>query len=520
LLDNLTPSPAVQAELRQALTDLCPNGELVAVRSSAHDEDGAQHSFAGQLDSFLFVLPQEVAGKIAAVWRSGFSERSLTYRREQGLSLTPRAPAVLIQRMVNAEVSGAAFSVDPVTGRRDVAVIGALYGLGTALVSGQADADTYHVDRQGQIISRNIAIKRIAHIYRNGNSEKPKEAQSETEFPPVSRDSSDSPGLQTVTLPHSQANQPALTDFQIKLVADLARRTEEFFDRPQDIEWAIEGEQLYLLQSRPITGLPNEFQIPKVGQTNLPETFEVSRLPQANDVLNVWDNSNIAESYPGVTTPLTFSFARRAYEEVYRQFCRMMGVPTRQIANHSATFRRMLGLMQGRIYYNLLSWYQVLALLPGYKINRRFMEQMMGVKESPPDELLNQYISSTRASRLLDGVFLLRSIVGLIANYLLLPGRINKFYIRLNQALGTGRPDLSRLRADELAAYYRNLEQQLLTRWDAPLVNDFFAMIFYGLLRKLTEKWCGDSHGTLQNALLTGTGGIISAEPVMWIPKF
>lgn len=517
LPDNLTPSPAVEDELRQALANLCPNGELVAVRSSAPDEDGRQHSFAGQLDSFLFVKPQEVASKIVAVWLSAFSQRSLTYRREQGLSPTPQAPAVLIQRMVKAGVSGVAFSVDPVSGRRDLAVIGALYGLGTALVSGQADADTYHVDRQGQITGRNLAMKRIAHIYRNKSSEQPKEVQSKTGLSPVSRDPIDSATLETVTLPDSQACRPALSDAQIRLVADLARRTEEFFGRPQDIEWAIEDEQLYLLQSRPITGLPDEVQISEMGPTSSPETFETSDLAQANDVLNVWDNSNIAESYPGVTTPLTFSFARRAYEEVYRQFCRMMGVPAHRIARHNTTFRRMLGLMQGRIYYNLLSWYQVLALLPGYKLNRRFMEQMMGVKESLPDELLDQHPASTRASRFIDGLSLLRTIFGLMANYLLLPGRIDRFYLRLNQALGTGRPDLSRFRADELVAYYRKLEQQLLTRWDAPLVNDFFAMIFYGLLRKLTERWCADNHGTLQNELLAGSGGIISAEPVIWM---
>src|SRR5439155_22537694 len=69
------------------------------------------------------------------------------------------------------------------------------------------------------------------------------------------------------------------------------------------------------------------------------------------------------------------------------------------------------------------------------------------------------------------------------------------------------------LRADELVTYYRHLESQLLTRWDAPLLNDFFAMIFYGLLGKLTRKWCGDEEGTLQNDLLCGEGGMISAEP-------
>ncbi|MCB0181849.1 MAG: phosphoenolpyruvate synthase, partial [Anaerolineae bacterium] len=254
-------------------------------------------------------------------------------------------------------------------------------------------------------------------------------------------------------------------------------------------------DQLYLLQARPITTLLAEPEPP-------------------NGQLNLWDNSNIAESYPGVTTPLTFSFARRAYEEVYRQFCRIMGVPDSLIIDHAMTFRHMLGFIQGRIYYNLLSWYRVLALLPGYKLNRRFMEQMMGVKESLPDELLAEQTSPSRGDRLRDALYLGRTLTGLVANYILLPRRIDAFYVRLNNALGSERPNLSQKRPDELVAYYRNLENQLLTRWDAPLINDFFAMIFYGILRQLTEKWCGDTHGTLQNALLSGTGGVISAEPV------
>ena len=125
-----------------------------------------------------------------------------------------------------------------------------------------------------------------------------------------------------------------------------------------------EGGPASLLQSRPITSL--------------------QALPDPDAPLTIWDNSNIVESYSGVTTPLTFSFARDAYQHVYQQFCRMMGVPEREITQHEETFANMLGLVRGRLYYNLLNWYRMLALLPGYRSNRRFMEQMMGVKEPLP----------------------------------------------------------------------------------------------------------------------------------------
>ena len=444
-LATLQAGEAVQLELLIALAELCPNGELLAVRSSAGDEDGMQHSFAGQFDSFLNVTPEKVTDKIAAVWRSGFNIRSLNYRQELGLSPIPHPPAVLIQRMVNAEVSGVAFAADPVTGRRSVAVVSAVEGLATSLVSGESDADTYYIDREGCIVQRQII-----------------------------------------------ASQPILNDDQILALAHLVRQVSKYFQRPQDIEWAIENGQLYLLQSRPITAL--------------------AQMPDPDGILNLWDNSNIAESYSGVTTPLTFSFARRAYEEVYRQFCRFMGVPTDTINLHNDTFSCMIGLIQGRVYYNLLSWYRVLALLPGFKINRRFMEQMLGLKESLPESIVSDLQAANWQNRLQDSWRLLMTVVGLIKNYFLLPRCQRKFYQRLDKALQP-QFNLEELRTDELAAYYRHVERQLITRWDAPLINDFFAMIFYGVLRRMTEKWCRDKSLTLQNDLIGGEGGIISAEP-------
>ncbi|MDX2216082.1 MAG: PEP/pyruvate-binding domain-containing protein [Oculatellaceae cyanobacterium bins.114] len=471
-LRDLQLNEAAQKELMAALTRLCPNGGRVAVRSSAVDEDGTAHSFAGQLESFLGVPLDQVATRIADVWRSGFGDRLLAYRQENQLTDLPSPPAVLIQRMVNADVAGVAFSANPVTGQRGVAVISAVYGLGTALVAGEVDADTFQVDRRGQVIHRYLAQKTVAHrlIEQDGT------------------------GLvAAVSVADDLVNEPTLSDEQVQAIARLVRQVEQRFERPQDIEWAIEKGELYLLQARPITTLV--------------------KVADPDGALTLWDNSNIVESYGGVTTPLTFSFARRAYEEVYRQFCRMMGVSKGAIADHDVTFRRMLGLIQGRIYYNLLSWYRVLALLPGFTVNRRFMEQMMGVREELPADVLATLTSASLTDKLRDSLRLVNSVVGLIRNLITLPRQIRRFYQRLDRALSLPPAQLSSMRPDELAAYYHLLEQQLLTRWDAPLINDFFAMIFYGVLRKLAIAWCHDTAGTLQNDLISGEGGMISAEP-------
>ena len=474
---DIRPSPEVVAAIGAATRRLSGAEARFAVRSSAVDEDGAQHSFAGQLESYLFVRPEDVAARVADVWRSGFSERILAYRRERGLSGPPQPPAVLVQRMVDAESAGVAFSADPTSGRRDRCVVAAVYGLGTALVGGDANSDTFSVDRSGEIVERTIATKEIAHCIGTG----------------------DVSGVMPVQVPKEMANQPAIRDSDVVRVAALARAAAAYFGRAQDIEWALAGGELYLLQSRPITTLKD--------------------VADPSGERRIWDNSNIAESYGGVTTPLTFSFALNAYGQVYREFCRLMGVTEDVIAAEANTFDNMLGLIQGRIYYNLINWYRLLALLPGFTSNRKFMEQMMGVKEELPPEAIGLG-QATAGDRRRDQVRLVRSVFGLISSHARLPADIRRFHERLDDALGGGTADqLTTMRLDELTAHYRELEHQLLRRWDAPLVNDFFAMIYYGVLAKLCKNWCGDEAGSLQNDLLCGQGGMISAKPAKLVQE-
>ncbi|MXX36207.1 MAG: phosphoenolpyruvate synthase [Gemmatimonadetes bacterium] len=471
---RISPAPQVMEEVEARFSALDPGGRFVAVRSSGVQEDGVEHSFAGQFDSFLSVTRQRLPGRIVDVWRSGFSERVLAYRRENDLEGLPQAPAVLVQEMVDSEVSGVAFSADPVTGRRSVAVVSALHGLGTALVGGDADADTWRVHFDGTILERDIVAKTLAHRPAPDTAE----------------------GVAAHEIAEPAASEPALTDEQAARIAEVARRAEQHFGRPQDIEWAMRGGEIFLLQSRPITSLAST--------------------PDPDGVRAIWDNSNIVESYSGITTPLTFSFALHAYEGVYREFCRLLGVTKQKIAANDLTFRRMLGLIRGRVYYNLLNWYRVIALLPGYTFNRRFMEQMMGVRESLPDEITAAASGASRSARLVDLLRLVRTAAGMVANQVRLPGMIDRFHERLNHALAPPDPPLEARRLDQLVADYRGLESSLLTRWDAPLVNDFFAMIFFGVLGRLTAGWCPaeeDEHGSLQNDLVCDQGGMISAEP-------
>lgn len=439
-----------------------------AVRSSAHGEDGAEHSFAGQYDTFLYVSPEDLLDRIHRVQQSYKSEHLKTYQASKEISEAHK-PTAIVQLMLQPSVSGVAFSADPVSGNRNQALISALWGTGSALVSGEADADTWSVDESNHIITRNIVEKTHQHV----------------------ADSTSDEGVSLVELSHHLKNVPCLSDEQVISVAKLAKECEEHFGCPQDIEWAIESDQLYLLQSRPITTL--------------------AYTPDPNDPLTVWDNSNIAESYSGITSPMTFSFAERIYEHVYREFCKLLSVPKQKIQENDHVFSKMLGHIRGHVYYNLNSWYHVLAMLPGFSVNRSFMEQMMGVKEPMPEEIVQGILKQTQTNKIKDSWALIITLLGLVKNHRSLPKQIDHFYNRLQAALAKPQTALTEMNGKSLVTHYRELESQLLKKWDAPLINDFFAMIHYGVLKSLCEKWLNDE--SLQNTLLLDSGEIISAEP-------
>jgi pyruvate,water dikinase len=476
LADLVTGSP-VRRELAAALLGFDRTGALFAVRSSAADEDGAEHSFAGQLKSFLGVRPQEIAQRMVEVWKSGFSSTVCAYRAQQGLPWPPAAPAVIVQRMIAPDAAGVAFSADPVTGDRSLAVIASNYGLATSVVSGEADSDLHHVDRSGRILKRQIAIKTRADRVQAAAPD----------------------GVAPAAVATGQARRAALDDGQVRQVAEAVRRIETLFGSPQDVEWAIAGGRLHILQARPITAL--------------------SLGSGAENVRQIWDNSNIVESYGGITTPLTFSFARRAYEGVYRQFCRTLRVPRSVIEANDSIFGRMLGRIRGRVYYNLLNWYRLIAMLPGYTLNRRFMEQMMGVKERLAESASEACARAPFHRRLLDALRLGVSVAGLTTNYLRLKSKSTAFQRRLENALRTSGTGLAGATPDQLVAAFRDLERRLLTRWDAPLVNDFFTMIFSGVLGRLCERWGLNVDGPVHQALLCSGGRMVSTEPARRIAE-
>ncbi len=439
----------LKTELKAAIKAL--GSGPFAVRSSARQEDGSQHSHAGQFDTVLNVASGGVFAAARQVWLSGFSQTVQTYRRVKSGGVA-EAPSIIVQRMIDATSAGVAFSADPVTGQRGNVVISAINGLGEQLVSGEADGEDWAIGPDKYMLG-------------------------------------------------SPKNPTVLTPAQAQDIANLARKAETAFAAPQDIEWAFDADGLHILQARPITTVL------------LPEAI-------GDQTLTIFDNSNIVESYPGMVSPLTYSFALHIYSRVYRAFVGLLGVRRDTIAQNAAVFDNMLGRIDGRVYYNLVNWYRVLALLPGFSLNRSYMETMMGVSEPMPTEITNAIgpPSAEGFGKAVEYLKLAKVAMGLIWQAIRLPLTRKRFYGRLNAALLSGF-DVPMVGPSELAAEYRKIESTLLDRWDAPLINDFFCMIAFGASRNLMEKWLGPDGLLLHNDVMIGQGDIVSAEPAQRIAK-
>jgi len=216
----------------------------VVVRSSATAEDLPGASFAGQHDSFLNVQgAEDVADAVRRCWASLWNPRAVSYRKRVGLDTTDIAIAVVVQRMIDAERSGVLFTANPLDHRRDRMLLSASFGLGEAVVGGDVSPDNWVLDGAGEVIDRRLSDKQVVTL-REGR------------------------GTVNRPMPEDKRRAVSLSDAEVAELAALGVRAQRYFDSPQDLEWAIEGGRIYLVQSRPITSLfplPEPQPAPKDG---------------------------------------------------------------------------------------------------------------------------------------------------------------------------------------------------------------------------------------------------------------
>jgi pyruvate, water dikinase len=219
----------LRSAVEQAYAELGEGDHAVAVRSSACAEDSQEASFAGQQETYLHVRgADEVLDRLRDCWASFFSERALFYREQRG-SLDDLGMAVVVQRMVSADVAGVLFTMDPVQRRRDRMVVEAVFGLGEAVVSGQVTPDHFVLARDGSVKRERLAVQPLAVVSGSGGGTVERE------------------------LSQDEGGAATLGADELRELARLGAELEERLGGPQDIEWALEGGEIYVLQARPVT---------------------------------------------------------------------------------------------------------------------------------------------------------------------------------------------------------------------------------------------------------------------------
>lgn len=428
------PLKSVQ-KIQEIITKWQKTNKYIIVRSSISDEDGDQDAFAGIMESYsgLTDLSQilEAVNKCAV---SAFSDRALNYRKLKKISSAIR-PAVIIQQQINADVSGVIFSTYP--SFPFVMAINAVWGMGEGLVNGDLIADEYYIDKSsGKDDYINIVEKEMQVVSNHSISSK------------------------FIQVPNGLKLSACINQQQRTLLYKTASFLEHKFTKPLDIEFVIKNDKIFVVQARPIT----------------------QAIPQAL----VYDNSNIQESFSGITSMLTFSFAKRAYATVYRQTMQLLSLPEKTLHEYEPVIQNLLGIDKGRVFYNINNWYKGLQLLPSFKQNKEDMERMMGLDEPVSfvvDTKKTVFAKLKAIPMLLFNLGrLLVAFANLKKNIALFLKHFNHIYHNFHHSAKVYHSSTEILEAKAF------LDQQLLENWTTPIVNDFYLMMMNGKVRRRLER--------------------------------
>ena len=459
-------SDDMRTALAQHTTGL-GNVTHLAVRSSVSGEDSALNSFAGQLDTILNVAPQDVPAAVLQCLASTYSERSLFYRARRGLLGEEIAAAVIVQVLVDSVVSGVVFSCNPQSGDTEEAVVSAGLGLGEGVVSGTVECDTFFVALKSRSINARVVNAKRSRVVVV-------------------------PGGGTALEEIEPAVVAALRDEQVLELAGIALRVADALAGPQDVEWAIDRDGVvHVLQTRPVTAIGAK------------ET--------------IFDNVNVAESYPGLSSPLTFTFVQRAYSEVFRACHRNFGATRKTVAaNTVGVYPYLLASIHGRMYYNISHWYKLFLQIPGMDFAIEGWEAALGIENKykrPPEP-------QGGLARWRRRLLLARAVAILLYGWLRLPCRLRAFFrdlcaakSSLDQLLSEDTPAHER-DAHELVAWLEHFMDELAPSYSAQIFNDFIAQQLFLVVEILLQRAGIDNASAVRNELFCGESGVQSVDPV------
>jgi phosphohistidine swiveling domain-containing protein len=362
----------------------------VSVRTSALAEDGLTDSFAGQYLTTLDCPAVDVAEAFRASVASLFSRSVASYARSKGMTRLDVGGSVVIQQMFHGDRTGVLFSEN---GRAEVEL---------AFSSGPRNTTVEGEDAESLTVSKLAPLPRRLPVPRR----------------------------------------------LIEIALELERES----SHPVDVEWAVRGGSIALLQVRP--------------QTVASLSYELA-----------WDCSNIAENYPGVTLPLSYSFIRGLYSRVYPGFFRLLGVGEERIAENAHVFQNTLGYLRGHVYYQIDNWYEMVKLIPGSRHNQAFFAAML-----QPARHGGARVTARPGIR--GGI-----VLGLLGVRLaLLLSRADARSRRFTRVFAErlhryGNLDWRSMRADAMLTTLERIRTDLLSLWATPILNDLRVMVFHGLLK-------------------------------------
>ncbi|UFS99788.1 phosphoenolpyruvate synthase [Nocardia huaxiensis] len=455
----------------------------IAVRSSVVGEDGAEHSYAGQFDTFLNVRGVEATvARVRECWASAYSERAVRYAFARGV---PRAgaPAVVLQRLIAARASGVVFTANPANGAGDELVISAVYGLGEGLVSGAVDADSVIVDKSSGVVVDLVV----------GDKDRRYDAVG-------------AQGSEILEVEAADRERAVLGEAEIRELTELGRKIEIDRGAPQDIEWAMDEDGVWLLQARAITatgtGVRADAELRGAGE----------EVPEGE--LRIWDNSNIIESFSGITSPLTYTVAADIYGRVYQGYAASLKVPAEQQRDVERWTPVLLGYFHGRVYYNLLHWYRMVGIAPGYPLNRKVLEAALGVDEPLEDEIaktlrpfeFRSKLARLRSRTVTTAAYIqrLRGIDAMVEEFAAEFYRVYDEYDAL---------DYTTMGGDEAYTAYRAVDRDLVERWGPLMVLDAILLTTTGLMYLLTKLFLPKAPEWFLYAVVGPGADVESAEP-------
>jgi rifampicin phosphotransferase len=425
-----------------------------AVRSSATVEDSAASSCAGQFETVLDVGEARLAEAVRQVWASLWSERAAAYRAARQRGADSPAMAVVIQRQIAAEVSGVLFTCDPVRGDQGRMVLEAVRGLGDALVSGAVTPDRWTVSKEPLDI--------VDCVFAGG-----------PEGAGVSHES-----------PARAAAGGILEEAMVLELCRMGLGIERRQGCPQDIEWAIAGGTVHLLQSRPVT------------------TGPAAKAPAPED-RQVWTNVNVAEVMPDVVTPMTWSVMEPLATCLLGHYFSKLGI---DLAGH-----RLFGHVGGRAYFNLNTLVACTRRIPGMR--GKGMTQIFGghqdaAAQSGQIKLENMDIPQFKLSLLCVAIRIPRLLLEVLT---FSPKKGQAVFGRIRRTIDDEAAlDVSAFSPEELVALIRRTVVDIAG--DTETFDLGLGMIFALNLYRKCGQWFGDDGPGLASRMLAGTGGNENAQ--------